>query len=116
MTLMNDHHCPRAELASSGFDHEKPRHFTELGGDSSNPTWKQYLLSYKNELQPYISAIKECIKRNEMVGKYASEIYSTTADLHFVFEDGTRFAYTWRAWGDLMQSIVDKREGYMRYY
>lgn len=69
--------------------------------------------SYKEEFKPYIIAIRECIERCGLIGKAANEIGE---GLHFVFEDGVRIAFTWRGWGDLLQAIVGKREGYMAYY
>lgn len=113
---MSDNNYLKAELSFSGFDYNNPRHFTEFGGDDSNPTWEEYLSSYKEEIQPYVKAIKEYIEREGLMRKCANEIYAANDNLHFVFKDGTRFAFSWRAWGDLMQAIVGKREGYLRYY
>lgn len=104
----------KAEIAFDSFDPgNNPRHFGQFGGNSRNPTWEEYLDGFKAEFQPYISAIRECIERTGLVGKSASQLGE---DFHFSFEDGTRIAFTWRAWGDLMQAIVGKREGYMTYY
>ena len=34
----------------------------------------------------------------------------------FKFSDNKVWGFSWKGWGDFMQSIVDKREGYMKYY
>ena len=84
-----------------------------LGGDSTNPTWEEYLKNFKEEFQPRIKGVKECIEGNGLVGALAGNICN---DHYFSFEDGQTLSFTWRAWGDLMQAIVNKQEGYMRYY
>ncbi len=83
------------------------------GGRQDNPTWNEYLEDISDEWLPRIKALKEFIK--------GSEYYKITAenfcnDNHFRFSDGREIAYSWRAWGDLMQSIVGEKEGYMTYY
>jgi len=83
------------------------------GGNPSNPDWDEYLSEYKKEWQPYILAIKECIEKDKLVGTTGSEMAN---DHYFLFSDGKSIAFTWRGWGDLMQAIVNKREGYMQYY
>jgi poly-D-alanine transfer protein DltD len=84
-----------------------------MGGDPSNPSWEQYLGQWKEEFQPYIKLIRDCIKEHPCykgtAGKYANDYY-------FKFNDGHEFGFSWRAWGDLMQAIVDENEGYMAYY
>ena len=89
---------------------DKPHSF--FGGDSSNPTWEEYLEDYKDEYKPHVLLIKKSIEENEMIG-YKGE---DADDLYFKFSDGHIWGFTWRAWGDLMQSIVNKKEGYMAYY
>lgn len=84
-----------------------------MGGDSSNPSWDEYLSGWFEDIQPKIKAIRQCIEDNDLVGVCANEICN---DVYFKFEDGTIMTFTWRAWGDLMQAIINKREGYMTYY
>lgn len=83
------------------------------GGDSTNPSWEEYFDGWEKEFQPYIAAIKEVLIESNLVGISASDICN---DIWFSFEDGNKVSFTWRAWGDLMQAIIDKREGYMKYY
>jgi len=90
-----------------------PKHFIQMGGDSSNPTWDEYLDGIYDEYKPHIIAIKEAIEKAGLVGKTANQIAN---DIYFKFEDGVQISYSWRAWGDLMQAIVNKHEGYMTYY
>ena len=55
---------------------------------------------------------KEAIIKHDLIGKKANEICN-----NIWFEvGGYALSFTWRAWGDLMQAIVDKKEGYMSYY
>jgi hypothetical protein len=76
-------------------------YFPILGGDNRNQSW-----------QEYFDEMKQSIEDNRLIGctgQYAD-------DLYFKYSDGVVFSFSWRGWGDLMQSIVDKREGYMTYY
>ena len=83
-----------------------------IGGDSSNPSWQEYLDDYKDEFKPHILLLREAIKENGMVGYTGQD----ADNLYFKFSDGIVFGFSWRGWGDLMQAIVDKQEGYMAYY
>lgn len=84
-----------------------------LGGDTSNPTWDEYLGQYYVRAQSELRAIRECIEREGLVGRHAGDVCN---DNHFKLSNGHRWGFSWRAWGDLMQAIVGKREGYMTYY
>jgi hypothetical protein len=84
-----------------------------MGGNPSNPSWDEYINGFTEEFKPRIIAIKEAIIKNGLLGIAASRACN---DCYFEFYDGMRVAFTWRAWGDLMQAIVSKREGYGAYY
>lgn len=84
-----------------------------MGGDATNPTWEKYLYSFNKELQPHLKLIRKAIEELEWIGKTGEEISNNYT---FVFSDGQAWGFSWRAWGDLMQAIVDKQEGYMMYY
>lgn len=84
-----------------------------LGGDDTNPTWDEYLNEYKDEFQPHMKLIRQSLEINNRIGETASNCANS---YHFSFSDGNVFMFTWRAWGDLMQAIVNKKEGYMTYY
>ena len=60
---MSENNYLKAKLVFSGFDYDNSKHIVEFGGDNSNPTWNDFLFSYKEELQPYVVAIRECIER-----------------------------------------------------
>ena len=90
------------------------KYHIQLGGDRSNPTWDEYFQQFYPEWQTYIEGIRECLLASDLMGKCANEIDND--NLHFVAEDGHTFAFSARAWGDLMQAIVGRREGYMAYY
>lgn len=83
-----------------------------LGGDDSNPSWEAYLNDYKEEYRPHVLLLKKSIEENGLVG----ETGQYANNLSFKFSDGQHWGFSWRAWGDLMQAIVDKNEGYMAYY
>jgi len=86
--------------------------FIFMGGDSTNPSWEEYLEQFTEKYKPHILLVKKAIEQNGMVG-YTGE---DAQEYYFEFSDGEIWGFTWRGWGDLMQSIVDKKEGYMAYY
>lgn len=85
-----------------------------MGGDSSNPTWEEYLSGYKLKYRAYIRGLRRALEEGGMAGTLAGDYCN---DTWFKSKDG-KFAisFSWRAWGDLMQAIAGKREGYMYYY
>jgi len=87
-------------------------YFTFMGGDSSNPSWEEYVADFKSEFQDHVKLIRKSIEENGLVGEKGE----FANDLSFKFSDGQHWGFTWRAWGDLMSAIVDKREGYIAYY
>lgn len=84
-----------------------------IGGDDANPTWEEYLEPYAPEGRARMEAVRRAIEAAGLVGTCADEWCNEHC---FAFPDGVRVYFTWRAWGDLMQAIVGKREGYMAYY
>ena len=103
-------------LSLEGLNHyqenENDKQNTFLGGDTSNPSWEEYLADFKDEYKPHVLLLRKFIEENGMIGWTGQD----ADDLCFKFSDGQVWGFTWRAWGDLMQAIVDKREGYMAYY
>ena len=90
-----------------------PECHIQLGGDSSNPTWDEYVNQWVEEWQPHCRLIRKAIKEGCFIGETGE---SFADDHYFKFSDGSSIAFTWRAWGDLMQAIANRREGYMAYY
>lgn len=88
-------------------------HYSISGGDDRNPTWEEYKADYEEYFHPHLELLKEAIIQIGWVGMTGEQICNY---YHFDFSTGEKIAYTWRAWGDLMQAIVDKKEGYMTYY
>jgi len=86
--------------------------FIHLGGDDSNPSWGEYVNMFTDKYQPHVLLIKKAIEENGMIGYTGQD----AQEYYFEFSDGEIWGYTWRAWGDLMQAIVNKREGYITYY
>jgi hypothetical protein len=85
-----------------------------IGGDDSNPSWEEYIDSFKNEYKPHLRLLKEALEKAGHIGITGQQ--QQELGITFMFSNGEHWSYTWRAWGDLMQAIVNKREGYMRYY
>lgn len=85
-----------------------------MGGDDSNPTWQEYSDSVKDEYKQHFELIKKAIEDNGWIGMTGER--QQNENISFKFSDGIHYRFTWRAWGDLMQAIVGKREGYMKYY
>lgn len=88
-------------------------HHVLTGGDMSNPTWEEYLERFNEDVVPRVILIRKAIEDYGWVGEKASSFCNRH---QFRFNDGMTVGFTWRAWGDLMQAIVGKREGFMAYY
>ncbi len=88
--------------------------FQLMGGDSSNPSWDEYMDDVKDEYKQHFELIKTAIKENGWIGMTGEQ--QQNENIQFRFSDGSLFGFSWRAWGDLMQAIVNKKEGYMTYY
>lgn len=83
------------------------------GGLQEACSWNEYLNLYKKEYHQHFRLIKLAFKKLGWIGETAEMLANQTS---FTFSDGSTWGFTWRAWGDLMQAIVNKKEGYMRYY
>ncbi len=85
-----------------------------IGGNPTPQRWVKYLNQWIRPLRPYIIAIK-----NEIIEK---GLLGTTAEIAcneymFTFGDNApAIAFSWRAWGDLMDAIIGTKRGYMAYY
>jgi hypothetical protein len=42
--------------------------------------------------------------------------FDWAADHYLEFSDGRTLSFTFRAWGDFAQAVVNQREGYLSYY
>jgi hypothetical protein len=82
------------------------------GGDSSNPIWGEYIETYPITIQPYVIEIRKVVEQNNWYTKTGKDMNNTV----FEFIDGVTFAFSWRAWGDLIQAIGYQREGYLNHY
>ncbi len=91
------------------------------GGLRSAPSWTEYKKIFQNHTKsrfnkdswPHLIAIKAKVIACGLLNKTASEVAN---HIMFLTSDGYLYRYTWRAWGDLIQAIHNKREGYMTYY
>ena len=84
-----------------------------MGGNPDNPTWEEYLEDFNEKYHPHFELIKKALHELEWIGETADKKANYYG---FVFSDDTKISFSWRAWGDLMQAIIGKREGYMAYY
>lgn len=101
------------EIKNSGVDTDDENYFSIMGGMDSNPTWEEYLSQYMDEYKPHVNMIRKAIEELGWIGTTGEDVANYNA---FCFSDGTVFGFSWRAWGDIMQAIVGKKEGYMKYY
>lgn len=84
-----------------------------IGGTDPAESWEEYHGNFKDEYKPHVELIRSAIEALGWVGDTAEKRANDTS---FHFSDGEVWDFTWRAWGDLMSAIVDKKEGYMKYY
>jgi len=93
----------------------KKRLFSEpiriTGGDCTNPCWDDYLHDWNVNSRKYPIMIRQAIEELGWIGDGAEKRAGNT----FYFSDGMSFIFTHRAWGDLMQAIIDKNEGFRKY-
>lgn len=93
---------------------EHPKYSIISGGMSDTPKdYEDYLESFTEKTIPYLNLVKLFIEENDLIGVCADEFAD---DNTFEFSDGVFISFTWRAWGDLMATIVGKGESYMQYY
>lgn len=102
----------KAQIRYDAYEVDEAHDVGILGGDDSNPKWEEYLEGFKEPFRPHVQAIRKAIEEAGLVGSRGCQVAN---DISFLV-DGYKFTFSWRAWGDLMQAIVGKREGYMAYY
>jgi len=76
------------------------------------PLFNEYLNLFNKPIKPYIIALKKEIETTNLINLYGNEIQ----EYMFLFEDGVMFFFTFRGWGELVQAIKNKQEGYLTYY
>jgi hypothetical protein len=84
-----------------------------FGGGESNPSWDEYLISFRPEVRSHIRAIRNAVESAGFVGMKGEE--AGMRDIAFLVS-GHYWIFSWRAWGDLMQSIDGNRHGWSAYY
>jgi hypothetical protein len=100
-------------LKKGNFEGVDDKNVVLFGGDDSNPTWEEYVEQFVDEFKPRMNAIRDLVKEEHLVGERANNFCNGN---YFEFPDGMKIGFSWRAWGDFMQALVGKREGYMTYY
>jgi len=82
------------------------------GGSNLTPNWSEYVYFLQKDLRPHLILIRKVIEEKNWVGKSGEEIANYW---NFFFNDGQVLGFSLNGWGDLMQSIVGKREGFRKY-
>lgn len=94
--------------------HSKEKCLVMSGGDPNSPSWEEYVNEYREEYRTHFYLIKEALEKAGHIGETGEGMQRL--GITFKFSDGEHWSFSWRGWGDLMQAIVNKREGYMKYY
>jgi len=82
------------------------------GGFDPAPDWDEYLAQCSNKYLPYILTAKEWVEAQDAwIG--GSEFAACN---YLYFSDGVGLMFSWRAWGDFLQAVAGRREGYTDYY
>ena len=80
--------------------------------------WKDYIEIWKDEVKPYLEAIRKDVLKKGF--KLTGENHQYSPDGVPLFEDKTVASFSYRAWGDLMAAIwseeEDKDYSYMDFY
>jgi hypothetical protein len=111
MKVVTDENKLSLEIFTN-YELDKENLYIMSGGDNRNLSWDEYLDDYRDEYKKYILLLKNSIEENNLIGYTGEDINGWV----FKFSDNNIWGFTWRGWGDLMQAIVNKREGYMTYY
>ena len=96
-----------------------PTSFGGLGGFFQNGMrWKDYIDSWKEEVHPYIEALREEIIKNKI--KERGPWHQNDPKGVPMFSDNTVATFSFRAWGDLLAAIWSTEENrdsnYMEFY
>ena len=93
-------------------DDDKTEYSIILGGDPRPKRWRAYRSMW---IDPrYITAVKNVIIDDGLVGEFGMNI---SEKILFKFSDNHKpYGFSIRAWGDLMDAIIGKKQGYMAYY
>lgn len=100
-------------LSATWIDGDDPSDVIPIhGGLRPPPSWDEYLNLFPDDLRAVLTAVRDTVLRDQLGGRCGDEMN----DGYFALSDGRSIAFTQRAWGDLVQSIANKREGYMMYF
>lgn len=83
-----------------------------FGGMRNPPSWETYI---KSCIRPGRRRHSRLMKK-WLLKKPRILCGDEVNNISFRFSDGVIIAFTCRGWGDFAQAVVDKREGYMKYY
>ncbi len=98
----------------SSHGREDPKDISSIWGGNflDGGTWEELLECYHDDFHPHLEALKQFVVDQDLIGTTGED----QNDWWFKFSDGKKVGFTWRAWGDFMQALVGKKEGYMKYY
>ena len=99
-------------LMTGDFEYPSKNNNILCGGLSGNLSWNEYIDLFTEDTQKRLLLIKNFIIDNHLLGMTGE----WQNNKYFKFSDNIILSFTWRAWGDLMQAIINKREGYIKYY
>ena len=101
-------------------DDDKPQpqpdgqtHICLWGGLEPAPSWDKYVEIQGPTARPLLDSARAWLSSRE--GKIPNA-FDWAADHYLEFSDGRTLSFTFRAWGDFAQAVVDQREGYLSYY
>ena len=87
--------------------HYNYKHKQILISGGSDCIWSEFIGKFPKIIQPYIIEIRKEIERTGLIKLTGQEMNNTI----FEFEDGVTFGFTWRAWGEMVQSVGYQRVG-----
>lgn len=90
------------------------RHLSLWGGLQPPPTWSDYLDEFDEELRPYLVVAGAWLLESH--GDDPPLASQWCNDNALQFSDGFTLSFTWRGWGDFVQSVRNQQEGYMKFY
>lgn len=88
------------------------------GWFSDGHTWQDYIDEYRDDAQPYLTAIKDDVLAS---GRFIDgRMHGEDDEGVPLFEDETIGRFSARGWGDLMAAIATEKDGkdhnYMEFY
>lgn len=85
------------------------------GGFRGPMTWDFYLSGFHEDLHDRLEILKENVLiRESEIESFKNPRFSE--EHYFLFEDGTVFTFSFRAWGDFMAAVENKGRTHKEFY